>query len=52
MKPTPNDKVTRFTMRMPDELYEELKQLAEENRRSVAKQIVFMLESIMNKKES
>lgn len=33
----------RFTLRMDAELFESIKQLAEQNKRSIAKQIEFML---------
>lgn len=34
----------RFTLRIPKDLYEKLKQSAEENKRSVIKEIEFILE--------
>ncbi len=43
-----NDEVTRFTMRLPNELYAELKKLADENKRSVSKQIEFMIEQSLH----
>ena len=45
-----NDKEKRFTLRMDAELFETIKQLAEENKRSIAKQIEFMLSQELNNK--
>ncbi len=39
-----NDKVICFTMRLPSELHAEIKRIADMNKRSVAKQIEFMIE--------
>ena len=38
-----NNQEKRFTLRMDSDLFETIKQLAEENKRSIAKQIEFML---------
>ncbi len=47
-----NDEVTRFTMRLPDELYAEIKRIADMNKRSVAKQIEFMIEQSLQSEQS
>lgn len=39
-----NNKEKRFTLRMDAELFETIKQLAEQNKRSIAKQIEYMLD--------
>ena len=39
-----DDKRTRFTLRMPNELHEAIKRLAEKNKRTVTKEIEFILE--------
>lgn len=39
-----NNKEKRFTLRMDAELFEIIKQLAEQNKRSIAKQIEYMLD--------
>lgn len=41
---TTNDDVTRFTVRFPNDLYLKIKELADKNKRSVTKQIEFMIE--------
>lgn len=38
-----NNQEKRFTLRMDAELFETIKQLADANKRSIAKQIEFML---------
>lgn len=46
------NKEKRFTLRMDAELFETIKQLADSNKRSIAKQIEFMLaEELKNNKE-
>ena len=39
-----NTKEVRFTMRLSQELYEKLKNIAEKEKRSIAKQISYFLE--------
>lgn len=38
----------RFTLRIAESIFEEVKSLAETNKRSVAKQIEYMLEKYLN----
>ena len=40
---------TRFTLRIDSTLFERIKQLAKENKRSAAKQIEFILEDWLSK---
>ena len=42
-----NEDVTRFTMRLPNDIYENVKELAESNKRSVAKQIEFIIDQYL-----
>lgn len=42
-----NTTQTRFTMRIENNIYESIKKLAKENKRSIAKQIEFMLEKAL-----
>ena len=47
MKPNPNDRETsivQFTMRIESSLYERIKQSALKNKRSIAKEIAFIIE--------
>ena len=39
----------RFTLRINKELYDQIKFIAEKNKRSLAKQIEYMLEQYVNK---
>lgn len=43
-----NNQEKRFTLRMDAELFETIKQLADKNKRSIAKQIEFMLAQELN----
>lgn len=44
-----DDNEVRFTMRMNAQLYEQLKQSAKENRRSIAKELENMADIYLNK---
>lgn len=46
--PFTRDDQTRFTMRINSELLDRIKQEAEKNKRSAAKQIEFILEQYLN----
>ena len=41
----------RTTVNIPDEMYEKLKRVAERERRSIAKQIVWWIEHQVNREE-
>lgn len=40
---------TQFTMRLPNSLYSDLKKLAEENKRSIAKELEYIVEKRIEK---
>lgn len=40
--------VTQFTMRLDNELYARLKESAEKNKRSIAKELEYIVESYLN----
>lgn len=42
----------RFTLRVDENIFEKIKEQAEKNKRSVAKEIEYVLEEHLNEKES
>ena len=47
----PSDNKVRFTLRMPPDLYEKVKESADKNKRSVAREIEYIVEMMMSQKE-
>lgn len=47
----PSDDKVRFTLRMPPDLYAKVKESADKNKRSVAREIEFIVEKMMSLEE-
>jgi len=47
----PSDEKVRFTLRMPPDLYEKVKESADRNKRSVAREIEYIVEKMMSLEE-
>ena len=45
------DERTQFTMRINTQLWEKLKKIAEDNKRSATKQVEFIIEEFVNSQE-
>ncbi|MDO5116398.1 MAG: Arc family DNA-binding protein [Synergistaceae bacterium] len=43
----PSEDKVRFTLRMPPDLYEKVKESADRNKRSVAREIEYLVEKMM-----